>query len=72
MSRPKCSYHCDSCDRHFSTLAAFDTHRGTLDTGRRFCRDPGACELTCLDGVCEISGATVDGRPVGVEAVIWA
>ena len=39
--RTTCTYHCATCDSHFSSLAAFDLHRqGSYEPYERHCVDP--------------------------------
>jgi hypothetical protein len=51
-----CRYHCSTCDRHFTSLNAFDGHRTGPSTARvcvepdaRFESEPGICRVRTPD-----------------------
>jgi len=79
MRTATCTYHCSECGSHFSSLAAFDSHRqGEFGEGKfgdgRFCEEPedvldstGNLRLTPLsvEGECRLA------RPPKVGVTVW-
>lgn len=71
-----CTHHCASCDRHFTSLDAFDRHFFRDEAGWPHCQDPAGVErsvrnpapfFASVEGVCELSGT--GGVPV--PALLW-
>lgn len=70
MATRTCRFHCASCDRHFTSLSAFDLHRqGDYDS--RHCADPAEDQRFVLradDGECRICAAVIRGIDIwGIE-----
>lgn len=73
MARQSCKDHATCCDRHFSSLKAFDLHRpGSV------CTDPAAITKLAIwteEGSCKLmKGCYVNGKLVHYEepVIIWS
>jgi hypothetical protein len=54
-STPSCTYHCRSCESHFTSLEAFDAHRENYE-----CAWPDDAPLVEIEGgVCKIGNPTL-------------
>jgi hypothetical protein len=67
-----CRYHCRACSSHFSSLEAFDQHRGgPMDD--RHCEFPDDADLVELQGVCRISEFDDEtAQPITVMGTIYS
>lgn len=65
--RTTCTYHCASCDLHFSSLVAFDAHR---PEGGCLSRPRDAKSLTFIGrpGICNLTKGQIGGQ---VPAEVW-
>lgn len=63
-NRIKCKFHCTTCERHFSSLVAFDLHRTGKYIDGKVCREPTRIntesgeprlEIATSDGHCDIT-----------------
>ena len=65
--RTTCTYHCASCDLHFSSLVAFDAHRpdgGCLSRPK----DVKKLKFTARQGICNLTKGAI-GREL--PGLVW-